>query len=233
MKAMTTLVLGLLLVGTAVDPATAQQGRDSGKAKTPQPELILVRVRAASDGTILDVDFVNSLRGKLVQTPTGVAKRTPSGGTTVAQDWEKIVTEGLIKLRKDQNLGDETEIRVSADDHLDFGAAMAAVECCQRAGLFNVDFAETSGSRVVVNIAQDGKFVVNDFTVSAYELKLHLQNMARQAGGPDRVAVTVNAHPQAKFTNVFRVLKDLKENGFRTTEVTAKDSPTRVETKPR
>ena len=225
MKANSTLILNLMLLGLISAPSFLHAA-DPSAPKGKAPELIVVRVKAASDGSVFDVEFLNSSQGNIVRTPTGLAqlrRAALSKKPPTPVDWEQVVVDGLLKLRDDQGLGAESEVRVSVDDDLHFGAALAAVECCRRAGFSRIDFSPGDPSRVTIAVGQDGNLSIGGLAVTMSDIKPHLRDKAKAAGSLERVEIVIRAHPLGKSAPVLRLLQDIRDEGFLNIDVTSQD----------
>jgi biopolymer transport protein ExbD len=224
MRAITALAIGILVPWSGWGNVLGQ-GDDPGKKNSVAPEVITVRVKAAKDGSVLDVEFETRAQGTVIRTPTGLIRyytERVEGQPMITVDWEKVVGDGLAKLRKDQGLGEQSDVRVAPDDDLNFGAAVAVVACCRKAGFKRVEFADSEPNKVVIVVGPDGNLNVDGKAVALEGVKSSLAEKA--AGGADKLAVAIRVHPQVKYAAVSRLLREFKESGYRNIETVAQEA---------
>jgi len=181
-------------------------------------EVVEVRVTAAEDGTVLNVVLETRAGDAVVRFPTGLIshyRNRIQGQAAPSVDWKKIVTESLQKFRKEQDLGEECQVRIAADDNLQFGGAADVAACCRRAGFKRVEFVTGDANRIVFLVGSDGKITTEGKELARGEIGPYLLGKAKAFGGPERVEVSIQAHPQAKYAAVCVVLREVKEGGYR------------------
>jgi hypothetical protein len=201
---MTTLRTAALVASCFLGPAAF--AADPPPAPR-QPELLTLRIRAAKDGGIRDVELVR-------ETPFGVVASTidPQGKAhaTPPASWGELIAEALSAFRTQRDFGDRYVVRVAPDANLKLRHAADVHDLCLNLGFRNTEFGDAIQA-VAVTVAADGQASVDGKAITPDELKELLAERALSVRSVAKVEVVFYTDPDVKYDVVAKLLRRVKD----------------------